>query len=113
MVHACRSLLGVLVMASWLTTLSQAADRPVLLLPGQLPQDDQLPPPPPLAQQKPLPPLPPYCFGQGPGPHACAPNEDCNGCLLKGDPLLDPPNYPPPGWFAAVRCWPSGWRGAV
>src|SRR5262249_22354765 len=37
-----------------------------------------------------------------PGPPACAPFEDRNGPLLKGDPLLDAPDFPQPGWFAAV-----------
>jgi hypothetical protein len=35
-------------------------------------------------------------------PPACAPYEDCNGPLLDGDPLLDRPGAPPPGWLAAL-----------
>jgi hypothetical protein len=31
-----------------------------------------------------------------------APLEDRNGLLLRGDPLLDRPGCPPPGWFAEV-----------
>jgi hypothetical protein len=38
-----------------------------------------------------------------PGPPACAPYEDCNGPLLRGDPLLDRPQYPLPGCFAAFE----------
>jgi hypothetical protein len=41
----------------------------------------------------------PPCFG----PPACAPYEDNNGPLLKGNPLLDEPSYAGPGWFAAVE----------
>jgi hypothetical protein len=37
------------------------------------------------------------------GPAACAPYEDCNGNLLKGDPFLDPQDLPPPGWFGTVE----------
>jgi hypothetical protein len=51
-------------------------------------------------------PTPPQCFnayGQVNGPPACAPNEDCNGRLLRGDPLLDPACAPHPGWFGAVE----------
>ncbi|HEV3261396.1 MAG TPA: Lpg1974 family pore-forming outer membrane protein [Gemmataceae bacterium] len=39
----------------------------------------------------------------GAGPPACAPYEDCNGPLLRGDPLLDRPEYPQPGWFATLE----------
>jgi hypothetical protein len=39
----------------------------------------------------------------GPAPSSCAPYEDCNGPLLNGDPLLDRPGTPPPGWFAGVE----------
>jgi hypothetical protein len=35
-------------------------------------------------------------------PQGPVPNEDGNGTLLRGDPLLDRPPYAPPGWFAAV-----------
>lgn len=38
-----------------------------------------------------------------PGPPACALYEDCNGPLLYGDPLLDRPCAPPPGWFANLE----------
>jgi hypothetical protein len=31
------------------------------------------------------------------------PYEDCNGPLLRGDPLLDRPQYQPPGWFAGIE----------
>jgi hypothetical protein len=37
------------------------------------------------------------------GPPACAPFEDDNGPLLKGNPLLDSPAFAPPGWFAALE----------
>src|SRR6516225_1819355 len=37
------------------------------------------------------------------GPPACAPYEDCNGPLLRCDPLLDRPDAPPPGWFSAFE----------
>jgi len=37
------------------------------------------------------------------GPPPCAPYEDSNGPLLRGDPLLDRPEYPQPGWFAALE----------
>jgi hypothetical protein len=33
----------------------------------------------------------------------CNPNEDSNGSLLKGDPLLDDPPWAPPGWFAGLE----------
>jgi hypothetical protein len=42
------------------------------------------------------------CYPNVPGPPACAPFEDRNGPLLKGNPLLDVPGLPQPGWFAAV-----------
>lgn len=43
------------------------------------------------------PPLP------GPPPPAAYPHyQDYNGPLLRGDPLLDRPCDPPPGWFAAL-----------
>lgn len=32
-----------------------------------------------------------------------APVEDRNGSLLRGDPLLDRPEYPAPGWFSALE----------
>lgn len=60
----------------------------------------------------PHPPLPPAAVPVDPvppaplcpaGPPACAPYEDCNGPLLVGDPLLDPPGAPHPGWFTAVE----------
>lgn len=38
----------------------------------------------------------------GVAPPACAPYEDRNGPLLRGDPLLDRPDSPPPGWFVAL-----------
>jgi hypothetical protein len=38
-----------------------------------------------------------------PGPPACAPYEDYNGPLLKGSPLLDWPEWAPPGVFGAVE----------
>jgi hypothetical protein len=38
-----------------------------------------------------------------PVPPPCAPYEDCNGRLLVGDPLLDRPEFPPPGWFAGLE----------
>lgn len=43
--------------------------------------------------------------GPGPmlGPAPSDPFDDDNGPLLKGDPLLDPPNLPPPGWFVAFE----------
>ena len=31
------------------------------------------------------------------------PYTDNNGPLLRGDPLLDRPDLPPPGWFGAVE----------
>lgn len=37
------------------------------------------------------------------GPPACAPYEDCNGPLLRGDPLLDRPEYGRPGWFGSLQ----------
>lgn len=36
-------------------------------------------------------------------PSACAPFEDRNGPLLKGDLWLDRPDLPPPGWFGAAE----------
>jgi hypothetical protein len=39
----------------------------------------------------------------GPAPPACAPYEDHNGPLLWGDPLLDQPALPQPGWLASVE----------
>jgi hypothetical protein len=39
-------------------------------------------------------------------PPACAPYEDRNGPLLRGDPLLEAPAWAPPGWFAAVEVDP-------
>jgi hypothetical protein len=39
----------------------------------------------------------------GPAPPACAPYEDNNGRLLWGDPLLDQPGFPVPGWVASVE----------
>jgi hypothetical protein len=33
---------------------------------------------------------------------ACAPYQDCNGPLLRGDPLLDRPENPQPGCFAGL-----------
>jgi hypothetical protein len=53
-----------------------------------------LPPP------NPVPDAPPH---QTVFPPPCAPYEDCNGPLLKGDPNLDRPGYPAPGWFGAVE----------
>jgi hypothetical protein len=44
------------------------------------------------------PPLPPP-----PGPPACAPFEDANGPLLRGDPLLDLPGCATPGWIAGIE----------
>lgn len=38
-----------------------------------------------------------------PGPPACTCYEDCNGPLLYGDPLLDRPCAPPPGWFTNLE----------
>lgn len=35
-------------------------------------------------------------------PPPCPPLQDCNGTLLAGDPLLDRPDYPPPGWFTSL-----------
>lgn len=61
---------------------------------------EDLPPPqpvPPAASGVPQPACP------LPGPPACAPFEDHNGPLLIGDPLLDRPDLPPPGWFSAVE----------
>ncbi len=70
------------------------------------------PPPPPAALGAPVPlaplaPPPPGADGSypcqpGAGPPACAPYEDHNGPLLKGDPNLDPACVPQPGWFGAV-----------
>jgi hypothetical protein len=42
--------------------------------------------------------VPPPCALPGP----CAPFEDCNGKLLRGDPFVDRLDYPAPGWFAAI-----------
>jgi hypothetical protein len=36
-------------------------------------------------------------------PPPYTPYQDNNGPLLRGDPLIDRPQYPPPGWFAAVE----------
>src|SRR3954468_3090386 len=47
-------------------------------------------------------PLPPQPVPSGLVPPACAPFEDHNGPLLKGDPLLDPLEVPP-GFFAGVE----------
>ena len=38
----------------------------------------------------------------GIAPPECAPYEDRNGPLLRGDPLLERPDAPPPGWFVAL-----------
>src|SRR5262245_10949967 len=59
---------------------------PTPVLPGGV----RVPPPPP-------PPPPPAA------PPPCAPFEDCNGRLLRGDPLLDRPGYPQPGWFGSFE----------
>ena len=52
-----------------------------------------------------LPCPPPPTAGPVPGlaPPACAPYEDHNGPLLWGDPLLDQPWLPQPGWLASVE----------
>src|SRR5437773_1659090 len=36
-------------------------------------------------------------------PPACAPYEADNGPLLIGDPLLQRPGYPTPGWFGSAE----------
>lgn len=52
--------------------------------------------PPPPGSGTPLPPAPLL-------PPPYNPYQDTNGPLLRGDPLLDQPAYPPPGWFGAVE----------
>lgn len=59
-------------------------------------------PPSPCAASAPVPPVPSYPSGPA-GPPPCAPYEDRNGPLLRGDPLLDRPEYPPEGWFGALE----------
>jgi hypothetical protein len=58
---------------------------------------------PPGPEALPCPPLPTAGPVPGPAPPACAPYEDRNGPLLWGDPLLDQPGFPVPGWVAAVE----------
>src|SRR5262245_49264945 len=55
------------------------------------------PPGPVLGAPVPVPPPAPVV------PPAVVPYQDRNGPLLRGDPLLDPPTLPPPGWFAALE----------
>ncbi len=53
--------------------------------------------------------LPPAAPGPGllpsvePGQPGTVLFEDCNGPLLRGDPLLDRPEFAPPGWLLAVE----------
>lgn len=58
--------------------------------------------PAPRVTGSPFNPLPGSVLLPGPPP-PCGSFEDCNGPLLAGDALLDRPNYPPPGWFAAME----------
>jgi hypothetical protein len=58
--------------------------------------------PPTPIQSGPGPCVPPPTGPFGSGPPACAPFEDRNGPLLKGDPLLDRPGDLAPGWFGLV-----------
>src|SRR5439155_6986850 len=62
----------------------------------------------------PAPPIPPSPYPTLPGPFVPPPPvppppssyqlyQDNNGRLLRGDPLLDRPELPPPGWFAGVE----------
>ena len=71
-------------------------------------------PPPPIGPGAPLPPPPGAVLPPPPGavaplapapflPPPYNPYQDTNGPLLRGDPLLDQPHYPPPGWFGAVE----------
>ncbi len=53
-----------------------------------------LPPPPPVSGLLPSP---------EPGQPGGISFEDCNGPLLRGDPLLDRPEFPLPGWLLAVE----------
>jgi hypothetical protein len=58
---------------------------------------------PPGPEALPCPPPPTAGPVPGPAPPACAPYEDHNGPLLWGDPLLDQPGFPVPGWVASVE----------
>ena len=114
MMSNARRLLGaVLATLAGLGSASLRAQglppAPVPVMPAAPVGAEKLPPPPdppsgtaligyPVGCPLPGPPVPPPY-----APPACAPYEDCNGPLLRGDPLLDRLHYPPPGWFAAFE----------
>lgn len=60
---------------------------------------DLAPPPVEALAPAPDPGYPPFPANGQPG---CVSYEDCNGPLLRGDPLLDRPGYPLPGWLASL-----------
>jgi hypothetical protein len=76
---------------------------PVPVTPSSPLPEGQASSPPPMSPPRPiwgdpqLAPLPP------PPPLLINPYQDVNGPLLRGDPLLDRPEAPPPGWFAGVE----------
>lgn len=95
--------LGTGFWGSWLPGHAQdLPPAPVPVTGGPPPALESSPPLPPghfapVLPPTPVPPPPP------PAPPACAPYEDNNGPLLVGDPLLDRPDFPPPGWFFAAE----------
>jgi hypothetical protein len=78
-----------------------AAPVPVLPAPATFPAASAAPAAPLQLAPVPLAPVPPPPTPLL--PPACAPYEDRNGPLLRGDPLLDCPDCAPPGWYASVE----------
>lgn len=109
--------LSALALVALLLAVSQAPAQGTVLPPAPVPVSPGTPSAPPAgsppASGPTLGPPAPILAGPGPsapapsgpfgsGPPACAPFEDRNGPLLKGDPLLDRPGDLAPGWFGLV-----------
>lgn len=87
---------GVVLLSGWAAVRGQETAPPPKPLAAPT---DVLPPAAPFVQPATaLIPPPPHA-----APPACAPYEDHNGPLLVGDPLLERPGYPKPGWFGAAE----------
>ena len=110
MVRKVRGLLvgTVLTMLMWAAEKASQAQElppaPVPVVPSNPSADGSaVPPPRPLPPTGPVEAIPPPGYPPPVMQPYYAPYQDENGPLLRGDPLLDRPQSPPPGWFLALE----------
>jgi Legionella pneumophila major outer membrane protein precursor len=106
MVRKVRDLLMAIVVgiAASAAHAQDLPPNPVPVVPGTQPSSTPAPPRPPDNLPAPVLGGPPTTLLPPPPPGTVIlPYQDRNGPLLRGDPLLDRPESPPPGWFLGLE----------